>query len=433
MYAGQIVEHGPTAATFAAPKHPYTQALVDSILDPWEPKRDMPVLPGAPPDMTSPPGGCRFHPRCRFAMDICSRSEPAVHPARRRSGGQVLAARDGARTGMSGAELITVENAVVHFPVRGGMFGRRAHVHAVDGVSLSLHENETVALVGESGSGKTTLGLAILKLRALSAGAIRWRGDLLSDLKGARLKAFRREVQVVFQDPYASLNPRQTISEALRRPLRLHGARPKDRLQAEADRLLELVGLAPAALYADRYPHEFSGGQRQRIAIARALALRPSVLVADEPVSALDVSIRTQILKLLQDLKRELKLAMLFLSHDLGVVRHVADRVAVMYLGKIVETAPVAALFEHAQHPYTRMLLSAAPSVRSERAVRAIEVIGDPPSPTNPPVGLPLPHPMSVCVRALRGGGAEHFTTSDPQHRSACHLVADGGHGAARR
>jgi oligopeptide/dipeptide ABC transporter ATP-binding protein len=330
---------------------------------------------------------------------------------------------------MSGAELISVENATVHFAVRGGWFGRSMYVHAVDGVSLSLHENETVALVGESGSGKTTLGLAILKLRELSAGAIRWRGEPLSAVKGARLKAFRRDVQVVFQDPYASLNPRQTISEALRRPLKLHGARSKDELKAEADRLLELVGLTPAHLYSNRYPHEFSGGQRQRIAIARALALRPSVLVADEPVSALDVSIRTQILKLLQELKRDLKLAMLFLSHDLGVVRHVADRVAVMYLGKIVEIAPVDVLFEQAQHPYTRMLLSAAPSARSDRAVRAIEVIGDPPSPTNPPSGCRF---RTRCPFAFERCTSEEPRLYDagPEHRSACHLIADDGHGA---
>jgi oligopeptide/dipeptide ABC transporter ATP-binding protein len=289
-----------------------------------------------------------------------------------------------------------------------------------------LHENETVALVGESGSGKTTLGFAILKLRELSSGAIRWRGRFLTDLRGATLKAFRRDVQVVFQDPYASLNPRQLISDALQHPLRLHG-RKKAEIPAEAERLLELVGLSPARLYADRYPHEFSGGQRQRIAIARALALRPSVLVADEPVSALDVSIRAQILKLLRDLKRELKLSMLFLSHDLGVVRQVADRVAVMYLGKIVELAPVETIFNQAQHPYTRMLLSAAPSVRADRALLkgAIEVVGDPPSPTDPPSGCRF---RTRCPFAYKRCTSEEPKLYDvgPGHRSACHLVEDG-------
>jgi oligopeptide/dipeptide ABC transporter ATP-binding protein len=320
------------------------------------------------------------------------------------------------------SELISVDQAFVHFPVRGGLFGGSAHVHAVDGVSLSLHENETVALVGESGSGKTTLGLAILKLRALSAGAIRWRGQALSELKGVKLKAFRRDVQIVFQDPYASLNPRHPVSEALRRPLALHDVTPKAQLPAETHRLLELVGLTPASLYAERYPHEFSGGQRQRIAIARALALRPSIIVADEPVSALDVSIRGQILRLLRQLKQELRLSMLFLSHDLGVVRHIADRVAVMYLGKIVEIAPADRLFAQAQHPYTRMLLSAAPSVHRERAGLSIEVVGDPPSPTNPPSGCRF---RTRCPFAFDRCSSQEPQLCEvgPGHRSACHLV----------
>jgi oligopeptide/dipeptide ABC transporter ATP-binding protein len=326
---------------------------------------------------------------------------------------------------MSAPDLITVEQVAVHFPVRRGLFKPSAKVHAVDGVSISLRENETVALVGESGSGKSTLALAMLRLRTLAAGAIKWRGKAIGDLRDGELKAYRRDVQVVFQDPYASLNPRLTIAEALRRPLALHSIVPPDRLRAECERLLETVGLAPAALYADRYPHEFSGGQRQRIAIARALALRPSLLIADEPVSALDVSIRTQVLKLLQTLKRELKLAMLFLSHDLGVVRFIADRVAVMYLGKIVETGPVETLFEQAQHPYTRMLLAAAPSARHEGAspAGAVEVQGDPPSPTNPPSGCRF---RTRCPFAFDRCASEEPALYEvgPQHRSACHLVA---------
>jgi peptide/nickel transport system ATP-binding protein/oligopeptide transport system ATP-binding protein len=332
---------------------------------------------------------------------------------------------------MSGPGLIAVEAAAVHFPVRRGLFGRKLKVHAVDGVNLALHENETLALVGESGSGKTTLGLAMLRLRPLTAGTIRWRGTPLSDLQGSQLKAFRRDVQVVFQDPYASLNPRLQVSEALRRPLELHAIVERRDLHAEVERLLGLVGLAPASLYVDRYPHEFSGGQRQRIAIARALAVRPSILVADEPVSALDVSIRTQILKLLQQLKRELRLAMLFLSHDLGVVRHIADRVAVMYLGKIVETAPTDNLFDHAQHPYTRMLLSAAPSTRAAPQERGIEVIGDPPPPTNPPSGCRF---RTRCPFAFDRCAEEQPVLAEvaPQHHSACHLVGSAGHVAAR-
>jgi oligopeptide transport system ATP-binding protein len=340
--------------------------------------------------------------------------------------GQHLIAQDLIAQEQTAQELIAVEHAAVHFPVRRGLFGHKAHVRAVDDVSLTLRENETVALVGESGSGKTTLGLAILGLRALSAGVIRWRGQSLADIRRRDQKAFRRDVQAVFQDPYASLNPRLQISEALRRPLALHAMVKPSELRAESERLLELVGLAPAHLYLDRYPHEFSGGQRQRIAIARALALSPSLLVADEPVSALDVSIRTQILKLLQTLKRELKLAMLFLSHDLGVVRFIADRVVVMYIGKIVETAPVATLFERPLHPYTRLLLSAAPSARKGAPEHAIEVIGDPPSPTNPPSGCRF---RTRCPFAFDRCAVEEppLYEAGPDHRHACHLVAGRG------
>jgi oligopeptide/dipeptide ABC transporter ATP-binding protein len=329
--------------------------------------------------------------------------------------------------------LLTVERAEVRFAVRGGLFGRRSHVHAVDGVDLSLHENETVALVGESGSGKTTLGLAMLRLRPLAAGTIRWRGTPVSDLKGASLKAYRRDLQVVFQDPYASLNPRQTMSEALRRPIAWHGVVPRDQEQAEVYRLLELVGLKPAALYAHRYPHEFSGGQRQRIAIARALALRPTILVADEPVSALDVSIRAQVLQLLQQLKQELKLSMLLLSHDLGVVRRVADRVAVMYLGKIVELGPVDVLFEQPRHPYTRMLLGAALSMHPSRAPQQrVEAVGDPPSPTNPPSGCRF---RTRCPFAFEQCATQEppLRSVNPGHRAACHLIEVGTGGSSLR
>jgi oligopeptide transport system ATP-binding protein len=335
---------------------------------------------------------------------------------------------------MSATELICVEDASVRYLVRDGRFGRKRHVHAVDRVSISLHQNETVALVGESGSGKTTLGLAMLRLRPLSAGTIRWGGNLVSELTGSRLKAFRRDAQIVFQDPYGSLNPRQPISEALGRPLKLHGMVPPAQLQAEIHRLLERVGLTPASLYANRYPHQFSGGQRQRIAIARALALRPSFLVADEPVSALDVSIRAQILELLRQFKQEMKLTMLFLSHDLGVVRHIADRVAVMYLGRIVEIGPVATLFRRAQHPYTRMLLGAALSVHPRRASQqpSIDVVGDPPSRLDPPTGCGF---RTRCPFAFERCAAEEPMLKEvtPNHRSACHLAADDRHDGARR
>jgi oligopeptide/dipeptide ABC transporter ATP-binding protein len=327
---------------------------------------------------------------------------------------------------VSAAPVIAAEGAVVHFSARRPLLARGAQrdVHAVDGVDLALFENETVALVGESGSGKTTLGLAMLGLRPLSAGTIRWRGQPVATLGGEAHRAFRRDVQIVFQDPYASLNPRLTIAEALRRPLRAHAAVPPSGLTAEAHRLLEAVGLRPAALYAERYPHEFSGGQRQRIAIARALALKPSILVADEPVSALDVSIRAQILRLLQSLRRELGLSMLFLSHDLGVVRHIADRVAVMYRGRIVEIAPVDRLFEEPKHPYTRLLLGAAPSVHRERAPAPAEAQAADAPPASPEAGGcrfrgRCPLAIDRCARE-----EPHLVDVAPDHRAACHLAA---------
>jgi oligopeptide/dipeptide ABC transporter ATP-binding protein len=321
-------------------------------------------------------------------------------------------------------ETIAVQDATVLFPVRAGLLGGvKRHVRAVDGVSLALHENETVALVGESGSGKTTLGHAILGLRALTSGRVVWRDKPLTGLTPAEMMAFRRDVQVVFQDPYASLNPKQSVAEALRRPLQFHRTMPAGDMPAYVAGVLEKVGLRPAHLYVGRYPHEFSGGQRQRIAIARALMLKPTILVADEPVSALDVSIRAQILKLLQSLKAELKLSMLFLSHDLGVVRFIADRVAVMYLGKLVETGPTDSLFLRPHHPYTRMLLSAAPSIRrgSERA--PVAVLGEPPPPTAPPSGCRFrtrcPYAFQRCI------DEEPLPRPvDTGHLSACHLDA---------
>jgi oligopeptide/dipeptide ABC transporter ATP-binding protein len=288
---------------------------------------------------------------------------------------------------------------------------------------LTLRENETVALVGESGSGKSTLGLSILGLRKLSDGQIRWRGQALESLSPERMREFRRDVQVVFQDPYSSLNPRHSVRDTLRRPLEIHRLVPPDQIERYIEQVIDMVGLRPSELYSDRYPHEFSGGQRQRVAIARALVLRPRILVADEPVSALDVSIRTQILNLLKDLKTTLKLSMLFLSHDLGVVRFIADRVAVMYLGKLVEIGGVDTIFSHPHHPYTRVLLSAAPSAqrRSFSDGRSVEIIGEPPPPTDPPSGCRF---RTRCPFAFDRCRVEmpQLRPIEEGHLSACHL-----------
>ncbi len=292
---------------------------------------------------------------------------------------------------MSGTQpLVELRDLAVHFPVmRGLVFERRVGtVKAVDGVSLSVRPGETLGLVGESGCGKTTVGRAILGLASATSGEVLVGGREVASLSPDELRAMRRRVQLIFQDPYASLNPRMSIGEAIAEPVRLHGLR--EGRAAVADRvaeLLSLVGLSPA--YAARFPHEFSGGQRQRIGIARALACEPDLIVCDEPVSALDVSIQAQILNLLQELQQRLGVAYFFIAHGMNVVRHISHNVAVMYLGRVVETGDKATLFRAPGHPYTRALLSAVPQPdpRIERRRRRIILTGDVPSPLNPPPG----------------------------------------------
>jgi oligopeptide/dipeptide ABC transporter ATP-binding protein len=321
--------------------------------------------------------------------------------------------------------LISARGLTKHFPLKKGMFSPapRRTVRAVDGVDLDIAENETLALVGESGSGKTTLGMLILGLHEPTGGTVTWSGSRLSIASADERLRFRRNVQVVFQDPYSSLNPRATVRSIIGRPLRLHGIVPAAGVDREVERLLELVGLHPARVYIDRFPHEFSGGQRQRIAIARALALKPRLIVADEPVSALDVSIRAQILSLLAQLKLEFGLSILFTTHDLGVVRYIADRVAVMYLGKVVESAPSETFFLRTHHPYSRMLLGSAlsPNPAASLQHRALEVHGEPPSPIDPPSGCRF---RTRCPFAFTRCAVEEPLLREvaPQHRAACHL-----------
>jgi oligopeptide transport system ATP-binding protein len=294
-----------------------------------------------------------------------------------------------AQTG-SGEPIVSVRNLVKHFPVRSRGIVRRqvGEVHAVCDISFDLFANETVGLVGESGCGKTTTGRLMLSLLKATSGQVVYRGRDLMKLKPHAMRPLRRDLQIVFQDPFASLDPRMTINEIVAEPLRIHGLYgSKGNGQQQVRDLLKQVGLNPE--HGNRYAHEFSGGQRQRIGIARALALRPKVLVLDEPVSALDVSIQAGVINLLEDLQEELGLSFLFISHDLSVVRHIADRVVVMYLGRIVETAPVEELFTKAAHPYTQALISAipVPDPRKERERRRILLTGDVPSPVNPPSG----------------------------------------------
>jgi oligopeptide/dipeptide ABC transporter ATP-binding protein len=320
------------------------------------------------------------------------------------------------------ADLLVVENLVKHFPVRGGVFSTvREHVRAVDGVSFSIPRGKTLALVGESGSGKTTAGRCVLRLLEPTGGRVVFDGVDVTALPGRELRALRKRMQLIFQDPFGSLNPRMTVFNMLAEALRVHGIVPRNRRRERAEQLLDLVGLAPEA--ADRYPHEFCGGQRQRLGIARALAVEPDLIVADEPVSALDVSVRAQILNLLEDLQEKLGLTYLFIGHDLSVVEHISDFVAVMYLGRIVETGTVADVFDAARHPYTRALLSAAPDPGASARKTRILLEGDVPSPINPPPGCPF-HPRCPDARPECRERLQRLAAVNDTHRAACHVHA---------
>ena len=314
--------------------------------------------------------------------------------------------------------LVDLDTVVKHFPVKGT--GRT--IHAVNGVSLEIAPGETLGIVGESGCGKSTLGRLVLRLIEADSGEIRFEGEDLRRLSPAALRAVRRKMQIVFQDPYASLDPRQSVGDILAEPLVIHGIGNRKSRRARVEELLRLVGLPDDA--AGRYPHEFSGGQRQRIGIARAIALEPKLIVADEPVSALDVSIQSQILNLLVDLKRALGLSYLFISHDLSVIEHVSDRVAVMYLGRIVETGRADDLYANPAHPYTQALISAIPEPDPDRPRQRIVLAGDVPNPESLPPGCPFhprcPKAMSQCAQvppASRDIGRDGVS-----HLVSCHL-----------
>jgi oligopeptide transport system ATP-binding protein len=320
--------------------------------------------------------------------------------------------------------LLEVHDLVMHFPVGGGMFSKPAGVvRAVDGVSFNVHKGETLGLVGESGCGKTTTGRCILQLERPTGGRIVFEGIDMVTLDAAELRAVRRRVQVIFQDPYSSLNPRMTVGQILAEPLKVHGIVPhRGERELRVRELLVQVGLLPQ--HAGRYPHQLSGGQRQRVGIARALATEPALIVCDEPVSALDVSIQAQIINLLEELQSRLGLTFLFIAHDLSVVRHISDRVAVMYLGKIVELADRNALYEEPLHPYTQALLSAVPipDPKIEAKRKRMVVRGEVPSPLNPPSGCVF-HPRCPIAVARCSAEIPPLREIRPGHWAACHLA----------
>lgn len=321
--------------------------------------------------------------------------------------------------------ILEVKDLKKYFPIKGGILGRTVNnVFAIDGVDLVLKEGQTIGLVGESGCGKSTLGRTILKLIEPSGGRIIFQGEDITDYSEGKMRAKRKDLQIIFQDPFSSLNPRMKVSEIIKEPLKIHQICKKEEMDSYVDELLDLVGLGAASR--DKYPHEFSGGQRQRIGIARAVALKPKVIIADEPVSALDVSIQSQVLNLLVELKEKFNLSYIFIAHDLAVIEHISDIVAVMYLGRIVEYADAEDLYKNPRHPYTNALIAAIPipEVTGEKREKQI-VQGDVPSPISPPVGC---HFSPRCPKAAEKcfelyPELKNFGSEDKPHLVACHYV----------
>jgi len=449
MYAGEIVELAPAAAFFARPAHPYSQKLFKAVPDLAGRNRNLAVIPGTVPSLSQEFVGCRFAARCDSAWARCREEAPAPtqigagHAVRchlydvseQRSAATRQSKASPESEGSSSADaggrparsssLLSVEDLKVYFPIRKGILQRVvAQVRAVDGVSLEIHSGRTLALVGESGCGKTTVGKGILQLVPVTRGRVNFEGIDLNSLTAGALRPLRRDFQIVFQDPYSSLNPRMRVLEIVEEGMTALGVGlgPHER-QERVDKLLEQVGLSADMKY--RYPHEFSGGQRQRLAIARALAVEPKLLICDEPTSALDVSVQAQILNLLRDLQQRLGLAYLFITHNISVVQFLAHEVAVMYLGRIVEQGSVDEVLGAPRHPYTRALLSAVPVIDAASRREIIKLSGELPSPVHPPSGCHFhprcPNVMPECRQAYPGA-----TSISATQKVRCFLYGKG-------
>ncbi|HZS93756.1 MAG TPA: ABC transporter ATP-binding protein, partial [Chloroflexota bacterium] len=452
MYAGRIVDQAPVAELFRNVRHPYTEALLEAIPKPGQDaSQRLYSIPGQPPDLAAPPPFCRFAPRCRHARDDCFQLSPPLvddgsnhqyacfHPvgidSPPLSASHLLnrgAVGSGATTQILESEvdspILRVEDVVKEYPVSGGWLRRaRRTVKAVSEVSFSIRRGETFGLVGESGCGKSTLARLIVGLESPTSGRISFEGSPLNDLRRsgwlhtATARKRRRDLQLLFQDPYSSLDPRMTIGSILREPLALQHIGTRAEQNARVLSLLNEVGLSPRVVH--MYPHEFSGGQRQRFGLARALTLEPKLLIADEPTSALDVSVRSQILNLMRDIQRRHGLTYLIISHDLAVIRYMADRTGVMYLGKLVEIGPSAAVYRSPAHPYTAGLLESMPDPDPQSAGQrdAAPVRGELPSAIAPPSGCRFrtrcPRAQALCATVeppLTPFGRDHF--------AACHF-----------
>ena len=445
MYAGKIAETTDTGTLFANPRHPYTEALFHALPDKAAETRErLYSIPGVPPDLVNPPKACRFAPRCRYAQDHCREEEPRLlgenpehlyacfYPVGEAERGRTVAARVNAAQPAVSAEtfarvpgevVLAAKGLVKDFPVTKGLLQRRVGaVSAVAGVSFDVRRGETFGLVGESGCGKTTIGRLIVGLEKATAGRISFAGGDLASASGREYRRQRRKIQYMFQDSYASLDPRMRAGTILREPLVVQHIGSRQEQQRRVAEMLDHVGLPRNAV--ERYPHEFSGGQRQRLGFARALMLSPELIVADEPVSALDVSIQAQVLNLMSALQDDLGLTYLFISHDLAVVRYLSDHIGVMYLGKLVEVGPAEEVYLQPAHPYTRGLIDSAPTANpaAEKAKVRAGVTGELPSAISPPSGCRFrtrcPRAQEICAEVeppLRPFSAK-------LHMAACHF-----------